>query len=97
MKSIFIVFNQAHTERVEYMLDRLDIRGFSMWEDVKGRGNEQGEPRMGTHTWPEMNSAVMTIVPEEKVEPLLSAVKKLDAINTDVGVRAFVWHVENMV
>ena len=97
MKSVFITFNQAHTERVEYMLDKLEIRGFTMWEDVKGRGTDQGEPRMGNHTWPEMNSAVIAIVPSAKVESLLAAVKKLDAINKDVGVKAFVWAIEQMV
>ncbi len=97
MKSVFISYNQAHSERVEYMLDKLGIRGYTMWQDVKGRGNESGEPRMGTHTWPEMNSAIMTIVADEKVDVLLQAVKKLDAINTDVGVRAFVWGIEKMV
>ncbi len=93
MKSVFIVYNQANTERVEFMLDHLEIRGFTMWEDVKGRGSEFGEPRMGTHTWPEMNSAIMAIVPDEKVDPLLSAVKKLDNINLEVGVKAFVWDI----
>ena len=97
MKSVFIVFNQAHTERVEYMLDRLDVRGFTMWEDVKGRGGNQGEPRLGSHAWPEMNSAIMAIVPSEKVDSLLESVKKLDAINQEVGVRAFVWSIEQMV
>ncbi len=97
MKSVFIVFNQANTERVEYMLDHLKIRGFTMWKDVIGRGSDGGEPRMGTHTWPEMNSALLTIVPNEKVAILLESVKKLDAINTDVGVKAFVWSVEQMV
>lgn len=93
MKSVFIIYNQANTERVDYMLDRLEVRGFTMWEDVKGRGTNNGEPRMGTHTWPEMNSAIMAIVPDEKVEPLLEAVKKLDKINLEVGVKAFVWDI----
>lgn len=97
MKSVFISFNQAHTERVEYMLDKLEIRGFTMWEDVKGRGTVQGEPRMGNHTWPEMNSAILTVVSDDKVASLLASVKKLDAINKDVGVKAFVWSVEQMV
>lgn len=52
MKAVFIVFNQAHTERVEYILDQLGINGYTWWNDVKGRGSETGEPRMGTHTWP---------------------------------------------
>ena len=93
MKAVLIIHNQAQAERVEYILDRLQIKGFTKWEDVQGRGSETGEPRMGTHTWPEMNSAVLAVLDEPKVPELLSAVKKLDAINEEVGVRAFVWEV----
>jgi len=97
MKSVMIVFNQANTERVEYMLEMLGIRGFTFFEDVQGQGSVDGEPRRGTHAWPEMNSAVITIVPDEKVEPLLEAVQKLDARNREVGVKAFTWNIEQMV
>ena len=31
MKSVMIVFNQANTGRVEYMLDVLDIHGFTFF------------------------------------------------------------------
>ena len=97
MKSVFIIFNQANTERVEYMLDVLGIRGFTFFEQVQGRGTNGGEPRRGTHTWPEMNSAVITVVDDETVPELLSAVKKLDNRNKEVGVRAFVWNIEQTV
>lgn len=97
MKAVMVVFNQANTERVEYMLDKLEIRGFTWFNEVKGRGSETGEPRMGSHTWPEMNSTVITIVPEESVERLLIAVKKLDEINKEVGVKAFTWNIEQIV
>lgn len=93
MKSVFIVFNQANTERVEYMFDRLGIRGYTWWNNVVGRGSKTGEPRMGTHTWPEINSAVMTIVEDDQVEELLEKVKRMDQINEEVGVRAFVWDI----
>lgn len=96
MKSILIVFNQASTERVEYMLDMLEVRGFTFWENVQGRGHENGDPHRGTHTWPELNSAILTVVPDEKVEGLLTAVRKLDKRNEEVGIRAFVWNVEQM-
>ena len=88
-----IIFNQANTERVEYMLDKLNIRGFSWFSNVKGRGSETGEPRMGSHTWPEMNEAVITIVNDDQVDVILDKVKKLDEINFEVGVRAFVWDI----
>jgi len=97
MKAVMIIFNQANTERVEYMFDRLGIRGYTWWQDVKGRGTETGEPRMGTHTWPEMNSAALTMIPDEQVDVLLDKVKKMDEVNKEVGVRAFVWNVEKTV
>lgn len=97
MKSVFIVFNQANTERVEYMLDALKISGFTMFEQVQGRGTNGGEPRRGTHTWPEMNSAIMAVVEDGKVQEILSAVRKLDNRNKEVGVKAFVWNIEEIV
>jgi len=97
MKAVFIVFNQANTERVEYMLDELRVSGFTFFEDVQGRGTNGGEPRRGTHTWPEMNSAVITVVDDDRVDELLDAVKKLDIRNKEVGVRAFTWNIERTV
>ena len=93
MKAVLIVFNQALTEKVDYMLDRLEIRGFTQWDTVYGRGSDTGEPRMGTHTWPEMNSATLTIIEDSMVDTLLEKVKKMDSINEEVGVRAFVWDI----
>ena len=92
-----IVFNQANTERVEYMLDKLEIRGFTFWENVQGRGTVDGDPHRSTHTWPELNNAVLCVVDDEKVEPLLTTVRKLDLRNKEVGVKAFVWAIEQMV
>lgn len=97
MKSVMIVFNQANTERVEYMLDVLQITGFTFFEQVQGRGTHGGEPRRGTHAWPEMNSCVITVVEDNQVNPLLEAVRKLDMRNEEVGVRAFVWNIETTV
>ena len=94
MKAVFIIYNQALTEKVELMLNRLNIRGFSQWPTVYGRGSETGEPRMGTHTWPEINSGILTIVEDAMVDMVLEKVKELNEINTEVGIRAFVWKVE---
>ena len=93
MKAVFIIHNQSQTERVEFMLDRLEITGFTRWEDVHGRGSRGGEPRLGTHTWPEMNTSLMVVVEDAQVPELLESIKKLDAIDERVGIRAFVWEV----
>ena len=97
MKSVMIIFNQANTERVEYMLDMLGIRGCTFFEQVQGRGTNTGEPRRGTHAWPEMNSAVITVVQDEQEAPLLEAVQKLDLRNPEIGVKAFTWKIDQMV
>ena len=94
MKSVMIIFNQANSEKMEFVFDNLQIRGYTWWSEVQGRGSEAGEPRKGTHTWPEMNAAAITVVPDEKVDALLDAIKKLDEINKEIGVRAFVWNIE---
>jgi len=97
MKAIMIVYNQAMTEKIEYLLEKLNIRGFTQWPMVYGTGTTDGEPRMGTHTWPEMNSAVLAIVNDDLVDTVLEKIKKLDTINKEVGIRAFVWNVEKSV
>ena len=92
-----IIYNQALTEKVEFMLENLNIRGFTQLPLVKGTGTNNGEPRMGTHTWPEMNSATITVVDDNLVDVVIEKVKKMDAINYEVGIRAFVWNIEKTV
>jgi nitrogen regulatory protein PII len=93
MKAIMIIYNQAHTEKVEYMLDKLGIKGYTLWENVQGRGTSEGVPHLGTHAWPEINKSLLTIVEDSLADTVLEKVKKIDAINTDVGIRAFVWDI----
>lgn len=97
MKAVFIVYNQALTERVTEMLDRLNARGFTQWQDVKGRGSKTGEPHLGTHTWPALNSAVMSVVDETLARKMMEAVKKLNEKAEMQGIRAFTWNVEDVV
>jgi len=94
MKAILITYNQALTEKVEFMLEKLNIRGYTQWPLVLGAGSKGGEPRLGTHTWPEMNSATITMVEDDLVDTLLEKIRKMDAINHEIGIRAFVWNVE---
>lgn len=94
MKAIFIVYNQAHTEKVEYLFEKLNIRGFTRWTDLTGRGSVTGPPHMNTHTWPEQNTARMAVMEDEAIPAVLDGVRRLDEENKDVGMRAFVWNIE---
>ncbi|MDR2131478.1 MAG: hypothetical protein LBP56_10025 [Odoribacteraceae bacterium] len=93
MKAVFISYNQALTERVDYLLEQLHVTGWTQFPLVNGKGTHGGEPRMGNHTWPEMNSAILTIVEDHVVPVMLKYIEKLDQVNRENGIRAFVWEI----
>ena len=62
MKGIFIAYDQAYNMEIADALDKLSCRGFTMWQDIAGRGSETGEPHLGNHAWPTMNNAILTFV-----------------------------------
>jgi len=97
MKAVFISYNQSLTERIQEILNQLSLRGYTQWNDVKGRGTKTGEPHEGTHTWPELNNAHLIIADDEKVPLLLERLQLLNNQNEQQGLRAFVWNIENTI
>jgi nitrogen regulatory protein PII len=95
MKSIFISFDQAYYDQVQSILSINHVRGFSGWESVIGRGTKTGEPHYGTHAWPSLNTAILTVVEDEKVKPILSELRELNSTSERMGIRAFVWNIED--
>ncbi len=97
MKTVFIAYDQANHENVMEVLNRTNIKGFSLLQQVMGRGTNTGEPHMGSHAWPTMNSAIITVVEDDIVDVLLKRLKQVDDDNEMLGLRAFVWNVEKMI
>ncbi|MDR0412565.1 MAG: hypothetical protein LBH61_01990 [Dysgonamonadaceae bacterium] len=97
MKAVFIPYNQAYKDRLIVILDKMNIRGFTLWEQVQGRGSEQGDPHYGNHAWPTMNSSILTVIPDHKVDDLLEKIHEMDMETEMQGIRAFVWEVEKAV
>lgn len=97
MKTVFIAYDQAHHDDVLDILNSLMCRGFTWIPQVGGRGTKTGEPHMGSHAWPAMNNAVLTIVDDEKVDSIFERLRKIDEENPMLGLRAFVWGVEKML
>lgn len=97
MKSVFITFDQAHYAHIVETLDKLSCRGYSYLEQVRGRGSKTGEPHYGSHAWPSMCSAIITMVDDAKVEPLLAKLHQMDEAKPQLGLRAFVWNIEQSV
>ena len=65
-----------------------------MFEQVMGAGTKTGDPHLGSHAWPTMNSSILTIVPDERVDTHMERLHELDVNNEMLGLRAFVWNVE---
>ena len=85
------------TERVEAMLNEVGIRGFSLFPLTHGRGSFTGEPHMGNHTWPAMNSTIIAMVEDEKIEPAMAILRGIDKDTQLQGLRAFVWSIDSQM
>jgi nitrogen regulatory protein PII len=77
MKELRIVIQGEHIKFVTDLLDRIKATGYTIFHNISGKGHH------GFHTahpmFNEMDSLVMlaTVVPQEKVEPILAGLKPL--------------------
>jgi hypothetical protein len=97
MKALFISYNMTLTERIVSILDRHSIRGYTLFPLTHGRGSFEGEPHMGTHTWPSMNSTIIAIAEDQKVASAMESLRKLDEVTQLQGMRAFTWDINDQM
>ena len=89
--------NQSMYDEVLQMMEEIGVRGFTGWEELIGRGTKEGEPHLGNHAWPTMNSALISVMEDAKAEELLARLRKIDEENSEQGLRAFAWDVTSMM
>ena len=94
MKAIFISFDQAHRDEVVEALSRSLQRGYTMFPDTWGRGSKTGEPHLGSHAWPSINSSILTICEDDRVAPIMNRLRAIDEETPMLGLRAFTWSAE---
>lgn len=94
MKAIFIAYNQAYNMELADVLEAAGCKGYTMWNEITGRGTNGGEPHEGTHAWPTLNNALLSAVPDEKVDEILAGLEAKNREYPELGLRAFVWNVE---
>ncbi len=97
MQAILITFDQAHYHKIIDMLERNNCRGFTAWPLVNGRGSHTGEPHLGTHAWPSLASAIITMVEDERAPRIMQLLKALDDESPRLGLRAFRWPVAETI
>jgi len=94
MKSVLISYGQSLNQAIEELLDKLEIRGFTRWDETQGRGSVDGEPHYGTHAWPTKNSTIISIMEDEKATLLFQKLRLMNEQTEQQGLNAFVWNVE---
>ena len=97
MKAILVIYNQAYYDDIVKVLNAHGVKGYTEWNEIKGHGSESGEPHLGSHAWPTLNNAIITIVDGDKVDGIMSELHDFDAKAPTLGLRAFVWSVEKMI
>lgn len=94
MKAIFIAYNQAYNQEIVELLEDCGQRGYTVWEEIGGRGSEAGEPHLGNHAWPTQNHALLSVVDDALVPEILDRLRETDRANAQLGLRAYVLPVE---
>lgn len=97
MKALFIAYDQAHHEQIIETLSHHNCRGFTGFGTVQGRGSVKGEPHYGSHAWPSLAQAMISIVEDDRVRPILDDLHALDTAKPRLGLRAFVWNIEDSI
>ena len=97
MQAIFIAYDQAHHEAILDLLERNSCRGFTSFGEVQGRGSDKGEPHYGSHAWPSLGGAILTMVDDQRLESVLAKLKALDESKPRLGLRAFVWPITQTI
>ena len=97
MRAVFIAFNQVVPDGAVSAIGQLGLQGYTRWPDALGSGSRGGEPHLGTHTWPALNSAMLVMAEDTTATQLMQRLKKLDERSPQQGLRAFMWTVEDTI
>ena len=49
MKAVFMACNQSMYDSVMDIMNDMGLHGFTGWEELIGRGSNDGEPHLGNH------------------------------------------------
>ncbi|MBQ3353581.1 MAG: hypothetical protein IJG41_00350 [Bacteroidales bacterium] len=97
MKAILITYNQAYYDEIAAILNQNGVKGYTEWNEIKGHGSVTGEPHLGTHAWPTLNNAVISVMDDDRVDGVLRELQSRDKKAPELGLRAFVWSIEKMI
>ena len=97
MKAIFVAYNQAYNQEIVELLEKMGQRGYTVWQEVGGRGSVDGEPHLGSDAWPTQNHVRLTVLEDALAAKVMDALRRTDEENKALGLRAYVLPVEDAI
>jgi hypothetical protein len=94
MKMLMIIVDSSHKEELEVLLNRNEIVGYTEIPQVHGVG-ESGV-RMGSRAFPKTSSIVFTVLPADRLQPLVDDIKRYCA-ECMKKMKMIVWNVEQVI
>lgn len=89
MKLLFIIYEVDFDDEVMEMLNSLEIKGFTKWDRVLGKG-KNSEPRLDDPVWPGFNCAIAAVISNEHHEKILESLTKFSLQHDGKGFKVFV-------
>lgn len=96
LKMVLLVYNISINEEVMELFAKNGAPSFTQWPRVIGKGASTG-PKMDNDVWPGANSAIMTVLPEDRAKKLFDDIQNIrNEIGEHEGIKAFILPIEAM-
>ena len=93
MKMIFLSYKQSVNDEIMEIFKNLNITSYTKWPEVQDKC-DTGRPRMGSHIWPGLNTAIMLQLDGEKIVTLMEKINELNETIEHEKVKVFVMPIE---
>ena len=95
MKAVLIVYSKSLNSELIAELEALGLHSYTRVETATGRGKNSG-PHLGTHVWPDTNSALLVVGEEGETAQVMTLVRRFREKEAKLGVKAFSWDITDV-
>ena len=90
---IFLSYKQILNDEIMEIFKNLNISSYTKWPEVQNKC-DTSKPRMGSHIWPGLNTAIMMPLDGNKIATLMEKIKELNDTIEHEKIKAFIMPIE---
>lgn len=95
MKAVLIIHNAAVDEEVNEILESAGVDCYTKFPNTLGKGRAS-EPHLNTDVWPGINCGTFVVTGEAPAKKLMEKVRQMREKWASVGIKAFMWEIEDI-